>query len=74
MRYVLLLNLSSVTFIRNLGSMGWRALEGIAGWEAVSPFGEIQAFATQAEAERWRRAQVREAAGLIRFDETIYSL
>lgn len=33
-------------------------------WEAVSPYGEIREFSTHAEANEWRIAECREAAGV----------
>jgi hypothetical protein len=50
---------SAVTFILDLSAYGWD-ITG-SGWEAISPSGEIRAFATRDEAHAWRMAEVRDS-------------
>lgn len=57
--FVDLLNETSVTFVRDVGEF-WRDLTG-PGFEATTPFGEIRAFASYAEAQAFRLAEVRAA-------------
>jgi hypothetical protein len=64
MSFIDVLNESSVTFVPDLGKF-WPHIDG-AGFEAMSPTGEIQAFATQREANNWRMIEVRYVAGLER--------
>ena len=56
------LNLTAVTPVPDLAAYGW-PIEG-PGWEAYSPSGEVQAFATQREANAWRLDEVRAYLGM----------
>lgn len=56
--FVDLLNETAVVYVPNLGARGWGDFDGIAGFEAYSPGGEIQAFATWREAHDWRIAEI----------------
>ena len=59
--FIEILNDSTVTYVRDLARYGWEVPASTPGWEACSPAGEFKHFATKAEAEAWRRAEVREA-------------
>lgn len=65
MDFINLLNRTAVVFIPNLGAYGWHNFEDVPGFEAYSPFGEIRAFRTYAEAHAWRVQTIREALGLV---------
>ena len=64
--FIEILNDSAVTYVRDLAQYGWDVPASTPGWEAISPAGEIKHFATRAEAEAWRQAEVREAFELTR--------
>ncbi len=67
--FIDLLGQSSVTYIRDLREYGWnggprRGFAAEPGWEAISPTGEIRSSTTWTEAQAWRVAECRQAAGL----------
>lgn len=58
MRFIEILNESTVTYVRDL--FPYWEITG-PGFEAMSPFGEIKAFLTYHAANKWRMEQVKEA-------------
>lgn len=65
MNFILALNESTVTYIRDIAALGYAVTtEGVteSAWEAISPYGEIKCFFTYAHANAWRMEEVREYA------------